>query len=177
MSDHDSEVRAVAQLDLDRYLGTWFEICRLPLKYEDAKARDITATYSLNANGTVRVENRCIDEDGKPDRSIGEAEAVDASKAKLKVSFLPEYLRWIPFTKGDYWVLAITPDYEMALVGTPDREHLWVISRSPQVSQASVQGLLDTATAMGFDLSKLIWTEQSGAPVPDSAFSDNGVHS
>ncbi|QSR19308.1 lipocalin family protein [Novosphingobium sp. KA1] len=172
MSEQNTEVRAVAELDLDRYLGTWFEICRLPLKYEDAAASDITAHYSLNEDGTIRVENRLLDENGKPDRAIGQAQAVDSSKAKLKVSFLPGYLRWIPFTKGDYWVLAITPDYETALVGTPDRHHLWILSRTPLPNPETVQGMLKTATAMGFDLSKLIWTEQSGTAVPDIAFPD-----
>lgn len=172
MSEQNTEVRAVAELDLDRYLGTWFEICRLPLKYEDAKATDITANYALNEDGTVRIENRLLDEDGKPERAIGQAQAVDGSKAKLKVSFLPEYLRWIPFTKGDYWVLAITPDYESALVGTPDHHHLWVLSRTPHSHPETVQGMLATATAMGFDLSRLIWTAQSGNCVPASAFSD-----
>ncbi|WP_395396458.1 lipocalin family protein (plasmid) [Novosphingobium sp. BL-8A] len=172
MSDPNTQVRAVAELDLDRYLGTWFEICRLPLKYEPAKANDITATYSLNEDGTVRVENRLRDEDGKPDRAIGQAQAADASNAKLKVSFLPEYLRWIPFTKGDYWVLAITPDYETALVGTPDRHHLWVLARTPNPHPETVEGMLGTARAMGFDLSKLIWTKQSGEAVPASAFID-----
>lgn len=172
MSEQNTDVRAVSELDLERYLGTWFEICRLPLKYEDAKATDITANYALNEDSSVRVENRLLDENGKPDRAIGKAEATDASNAKLKVSFLPEYLRWIPFTKGDYWVLAITPDYETALVGTPDRHHLWVLSRTPHAHPETVEGMLKTATAMGFDLSKLIWTEQSGVPVPASAFAD-----
>jgi apolipoprotein D and lipocalin family protein len=170
MSDIKNEVVTVASLDLDRYLGTWFEICRLPLKWEDADASDITATYRLGPDGKVRVENRCIGKDGKPDRAIGVAVPQDATNAKLKVSFLPEYLRWIPFTEGDYWVLAIAPDYSVALVGTPDRKHLWLLARSAALPADVVDDYLAVARAQGFDLDRLITPRQSGRKVPASAF-------
>lgn len=93
MHHDDLDVAAVPEIDLDRYLGSWFEICRLPLKWEDADARDITATYSEAPDGRIRVENRCLDKEGRPDRSIGVAVPQDKSNAKLKLSFLPEYLR------------------------------------------------------------------------------------
>lgn len=118
------DVAAVPGIDLHRYLGTWFEICRLPLKWEDAEASDITATYSKAADGGIKVENRCLDNHGTPERSIGVAVPQDDNNAKFRVSFLAAYLRWIPFTTGDYWVLAIAPDYSIALVGTPDRKNL-----------------------------------------------------
>ena len=170
MQDSKTEVVAVPSVDLERYLGTWFEICRLPLKWEDAEASDISATYCETADGRIRVENRCLDKAGKPDRSIGVAVPQDASNAKLKVSFLPEYLRWIPFTQGDYWVLAIAPDYSVALVGTPDRDHLWLIARSAAVATETVENYLALAKSQGFDLDRLITPRQSGRMVPDSAF-------
>lgn len=131
------DVAAVPGIDLDRYLGTWFEICRLPLKWEDADASDITATYSKAGDGGIRVENRCLDKHGTPERSIGVVVPQEGNNAKLKVSFLPAFLRWIPFTAGDYWVLAIAPDYSIALVGTPDRKHLWLISRTAALPSES----------------------------------------
>ncbi|WP_432769925.1 MAG: lipocalin family protein [Sphingopyxis sp.] len=170
MQDTKTEVVAVPSIELERYLGTWFEICRLPLKWEDAEASDISATYSETADGRIRVENRCLDKEGKPDRSIGVAVPQDPSNAKLKVSFLPEYLRWIPFTQGDYWVLAIAPDYSVALVGTPDRDHLWLIARSAAVATETVENYLALAKSQGFDLDRLITPRQSGRMVPDSAF-------
>lgn len=173
MPDTKNDVTSVSSLDLDRYLGTWFEICRLPLKWEDRHASDITATYDIAPDGRIRVENRCLDEEGKADRSIGVAVPQDASNAKLKVSFLPEYLRWIPFTQGDYWVLAIAPDYSAALVGTPDRAHLWVLSRSAAMPTDILENYLAVARTLGFDLDKLITPRQSGQKVPDAAF-DNG---
>lgn len=172
MPDTKNEVTSVSSLDLDRYLGTWFEICRLPLKWEDAAASDISATYTLLPDGQIGVENRCLDADGKPDRSIGVAVSQDASDAKLKVSFLPEYLRWIPFTKGDYWVLAIAPDYSVALVGTPDHQHLWLLSRSPALSTTIVENYLAIARTQGFNLDALITPRQSGHKVPDTAFEE-----
>ena len=91
-----------------------------------------SATYSLQADGKVRVQNRALDGNGEPQESIGEATVVPASgNAKLEVTFLPDVLRWIPFTKGDYWVLRIDDDYQTALVGGPDRKYLWLLSRSP----------------------------------------------
>ncbi|GGF73147.1 membrane protein [Paracoccus acridae] len=155
----------VAHVDLDRYLGTWFELCRLPLKWEPDGARDVTATYSLNDDGTIRVDNRCLDEDGKPTQALGQAKPVDDSNARLTVSFLPEYLRWIPFTKGDYWILRLAEDYSVSLVGTPDRKNLWLLARSRDLPQAVRDDYLATARAEGFDLSALITPAQSGKMV------------
>lgn len=64
-------LNTVAHVDLDRYGGTWFEICRLPLKWEPEGARDVTATYGLNDDGSIRVDNRCLDENGKPMQALG----------------------------------------------------------------------------------------------------------
>lgn len=172
MHHDDLDVAAVPEIDLDRYLGSWFEICRLPLRWEDADARDITATYSEGPGGRIRVENRCLDKEGRPDRSIGVAVPQDKSNAKLKLSFLPEYLRWIPFTHGDYWVLAIAPDYSVALVGTPDRAHLWLIARTAALPTDVLEDYLAVAKTQGFDLDALITPRQSGQMVPDAAFGD-----
>ena len=162
MNDTPSTVSSV---DLNRYLGTWFEICRLPLKWEDTAASDITATYSLNDDGTVKVDNRCLDKDGKPSQAIGLAIPTDDTCAKLRVSFLPSYLRWIPFTSGDYWVLRLSRDYQVSLVGTPDRKNLWLLSRQHDLAADHKQDFLATAEREGFDLSQLITPKQSGQVV------------
>lgn len=165
MTNVREEVPTVARIDLERYLGTWFEICRLPLKWEDANAQDITATYALNENGTISVDNRCIDKNGKPDQAIGLATAIDATNAKLKLSFLPPYLRWIPFTTGDYRVLRISPDYDVALIGTPSRENLWLLSRTAHLPDEIRAAYLATARHIGYDLSTLVTPFQSGLKV------------
>lgn len=169
---HVEDVVPVPHVDLERYLGTWFEICRLPLRWEDAEASDITATYGLEPDGTIRVENRCLDRNGKSDRAVGVATPQDTTNAVLKVSFLPQYLRWIPFTEGDYWVLAIAPDYSVALVGTPDRKHLWLLARHPALPTEIVDNYLAAARAQGFVLDTLITPRQSGRRVADTAFDD-----
>ncbi|MDQ2067398.1 lipocalin family protein [Xinfangfangia sp. CPCC 101601] len=164
----DTPVTTVPHVDLNRYLGTWFELKRLPMKWEDTYAADITATYSLEEGGKVRVDNRCLNDEGKPTQSIGQAEPVDASNSKLTVTFLPELLRWIPFTSGDYWILKLDPDYKVALIGDPDRRYLWLLAREPQLPQAVIDEYLDHARTMGYDLSPLITPRQSGAQVSDA---------
>ena len=162
-------VTSVPHLDLKKYLGRWYEICRLPLKWEDETATDITATYSLNEDGTVRVDNRCFDEDGLPAQAVGEATPVaGTSNAQLKVTFLPEFVRWLPFTKGDYWVLKIDPAYRTALVGTPDRKYLWVLARQPKISEETKMEYLEEARRQGFDLEKLISPQHTGREVIDA---------
>lgn len=156
-------VRSVERFDLERYLGLWYEIGRLPLRFEDDGARDVTAEYTLAENGTVTVDNRCIDENGEPVQALGEAVPDEEHPARLRVSFLPAALRWIPFTRADYWVLRIDPDYTVALVGTPDRAHLWLLAREPQLSAVMESLFLKEAVAQGFDLSEWIRPEHSGS--------------
>jgi apolipoprotein D and lipocalin family protein len=163
----NSDVTAIPSLDLNRYLGKWYEICRLPLRWEDTGATDITARYFLNESGTVRVDNRCFDEEGEPTRAVAEATPQDEAKSRLKVNFLPEYLRWLPFTSGDYWVLKIDADYTTSLVGTPDRKNLWILSRTPELSTAIREDYLAEARRQGFDLSELITPVHTGRDVTD----------
>lgn len=156
------QVTPVAQLDLARYLGTWYEIARLPLRQEPAEATDVSAHYSLE-NGKIRVQNRCRVGTGI-EEAIGQASAVDASNSRLAVSFLPEGLRWLPFAKGDYWVLKLDPEYRVALVGTPDRRHLWLLAREPRLDVRTRDAYLAEAQRQGFDLTTLIETPHTGQP-------------
>ncbi|UXN75886.1 lipocalin family protein (plasmid) [Devosia sp. A8/3-2] len=93
------------------------------------------ALGTLAENGKVRVDNRCFDEKDKAARTIGEASPVDDTNARLKVTFVPRAVRWIPFTSGDYWVLKIDPEYEVALVGSPNQKYLWVLARRPSIQK------------------------------------------
>lgn len=162
-----SAVTSVASLDLKRYSGLWYEVGRLPLRWEDADASDITAEYTPEDDGSVRVDNRCIDKGGTPSRAIGRAVRVNGQAGRLKVSFLPQVLRWIPFTTGDYWVLKIDDAYSVALVGTPDRKYLWLLAREPRIDDATKAAYLAEATRQGFDLKKWITPRQSGRRVTD----------
>lgn len=157
-----SPLTTVPHVDLQRYLGTWYEIARKPMRHEDATARDITATYSLDDTGAVRVLNACLDEDGKVQVAEGQAKPVDDDNARLEVTFLPQGLRWIPFTKGDYWILRLDEDYQTALVGEPDRNYLWLLHRKPEMETAARTAWLESARAQGYDLTDLIFPLQSG---------------
>lgn len=156
------DLSTVSHFNLEQYLGTWYEIARLPMKHQPEDSTDISAVYSLNDTGTVRVQNRCLDKDRQLDESIGEASIVDAENAKLEVSFLPEGLRWVPFTKGDYWVLKIDPNYQTALVGEPNQKHLWLLHRGTTLDEATKHEYLSYAESLGYDLSDLIHSVHTG---------------
>lgn len=162
-----NEPVSVADLDLQRYLGLWFELGRLPLRFEDDGASDVTAHYSLNEDGTVEVDNRCLDAAGEPTRALGEAVPDGEHPGRLRVTFLPEALRWIPFTRAEYWVLKIDDGYRRALVGTPDRKHLWLLSREPAVDPAAEEEYLAEARRQGYELDRWIRPAQSGGRVTD----------
>jgi apolipoprotein D and lipocalin family protein len=162
-----SVIETIPTLDLNRYLGRWHEICRLPLRWEDEAATDITATYSLNEDGKVRVDNRCFDKDGKPTQALGEATPVDGTNTRLKVTFLPKGLRWLPFTDGDYWVIKLDPGYRVSLVGTPNRKHLWLLSRDVSLPAEIRGAYLAEAQRQGFDLADLITPQRTGRVVTD----------
>ena len=162
------DVTSIPSLDLNRYLGRWYEIARLPQKHEDETATDITANYSLKSSGKIRVDNRCFDKDRQPSQATAEAEPVDGTNAKLKVNFLPAALRWIPFTDGDYWVLKIDSKYRTALVGTPDRKYLWVLAREPSIPTAILDEYLSEARHQGFVLAGLIYPQHTGREVTDA---------
>ena len=161
MTSHP-ELATVASVDIERYMGTWYEIARLPMRHEPEDATDVTATYSLKDDGKVEVRNR-MRRRGEIEEAIGEATALDDSASRLEVSFLPEGLRWIPFTKGDYWILRLDPDYQVALVGDGHRKFLWLLARTPAIDPALRDAYLATAREQGYDLTDLIHTPQDAA--------------
>ncbi|MFZ0332329.1 MAG: lipocalin family protein [Acinetobacter bohemicus] len=155
-------LQTVDKVQLDRYLGVWYEIARKPMYFENKCSRDITATYTLNENGNVSVTNRCLSKDGQLQQSIGEAFVQNAPfNTKLKVSFLPEAIRWLSVARGDYWILKIDDDYQTVLVGEPRRKYMWVLSRSAQPDQAVVNEYLEYAKSVGYNLTDLIHTKQT----------------
>lgn len=153
------EVEAVEQFDKAKYLGKWYEVARLPNFFQKQCIKNIQAEY-VERDAGIEVINQCTKEGNVTDTAIGFATLENEIGSKLEVSFLPEYIRWIPFTKGDYWVLRIDPDYQVSLVGDPDREYLWVLAREPQISDEIIQDYLNTAKNLGYDnLDEIIYTK------------------
>jgi apolipoprotein D and lipocalin family protein len=126
----------VQQVDLDRYLGRWYEIAKIPNRFQSQCISDTTATYTHNADGTIAVVNRCRTRGGEFVEARAIARVADArSNAKLEVSFF-SLLGWRPVW-GNYWVLALGPDYDYAVVGEPGRRYGWILARTPTLPDAT----------------------------------------
>jgi apolipoprotein D and lipocalin family protein len=152
--------QTVGKVDLDRYLGRWYEIARLPNRFQDLCKSNVSATYSKASNGTIKVENRCVNEAGVIKEAIGEARSVESTNSKLEVRFAPSWLSWLPLVWGDYWVIHLESDYSNAVVGSPDRQFLWVLSRSQSMDKTKLDLLLAIAKQQGFSTEKVVNTIQ-----------------
>jgi apolipoprotein D and lipocalin family protein len=155
-------LQVVAPVDLKRYAGLWHEQARLPNRFEKQCAGSVTAEYNLRDDGSVEVRNRCILADGSFDESVGSARVVPVAgqpgAGRLEVRFSPDWLAWLPMVWGDYWILKLDRDYQVALVGTPDRKYLWVLSRAPVLDELSLRAELDYARTLGFDVDNVVLT-------------------
>ncbi len=151
-----AEVTSVETLDITRYAGQWHEIARLPMFFQRKCVGDVTAQYTLRDDGLVGVRNSCRNDDGEIDAVDGVARRDADHAGKLEVRFAPDWLSWLPLTWADYWVIAVDPDYQWAIVGEPGREYLWILSRNPDMPRAQLEALKARATAMGYRLDTLI---------------------
>jgi apolipoprotein D and lipocalin family protein len=155
----ETPAASVAEVDLARYLGKWYEIASFPMFFQRHCVGDTTAEYALAPEGDVTVTNRCRTVDGF-DEARGTATVVEGSKnARLKVSFF-----W-PF-RADYWVFGLDADYRWAVVGNPNRKYLWVLSRTPQLPKNLLDAALKSAIAQGFDPTQLNYTAHGDTGKP-----------
>lgn len=151
----------VAEVDLARYAGTWYEQARLPMYFQRKCAADTTARYALNADGTMAVVNRCRRADGGVLQAEAVARTVGGRSATLEVRFAPAWLAWLPVVWGDYWVIALDePGYAWAMVGAPGADYLWILSRAPELDPAVRDRLVAQAGAMGYPVDRLVLTPQ-----------------
>ena len=149
------ELRVVSYVDLERYLGKWYEIARYPNSFEEG-CFGSTAFYEKMNDGKIKVINQCMKHNPKGNliQAIGKAYIVDkVTNAKLKVQFF-----W-PF-KGDYWIIILEKDYQYAVVSEPNRQFLWILSRSKRIEAEKLELLKRKIRQKGFDLSYLITTPQ-----------------
>jgi apolipoprotein D and lipocalin family protein len=161
-ADEPSPVTPVENVDLQRYAGKWYEIARLPNKFQRKCESNTTAEYSLLPDGKIRVVNSCRKADGTYTEAEGIArkEDPDGTNARLKVRFAPSWLGWLPFVWGTYWVIDLASDYSYAVVGEPSRKYLWILSRTPEMSEDIREPILARLKTMGYDTEKLIYTVQ-----------------
>ncbi len=150
-------LKTVARVDVDRYAGKWFEVARFPQWFQKGCVSAI-ADYSKIPGGSIRVVNTCIRADGSQRSITGSAEPVDANANRLRVRFSESWIaRFIPVPdEGNYWIIDVSPDYRQAIVGTPDRKFLWFLSRSPTISNATLNRMKTLAEQQGFNTNLLV---------------------
>jgi apolipoprotein D and lipocalin family protein len=158
-------VRTVEQVDLDRYLGEWYEMARFPNRFQRQCEGDVRASYARRPDGRLDVVNRCRTASGEVSRASGVARIADtATSAKLKVRFAPAALSFIPMVWGDYWIIGLADDYSWATVGSPDRKYLWILARAPALPPAAYEAAREAARSNGFDVDGLVATSHTTAP-------------
>lgn len=147
-------LEVVQDFDIEKYAGKWYEIARFDFKHEKHLSH-VTANYSLNADGSVKVENKGYNYVKKEwETATGVAKFNgDKSEGALKVSFFR------PFYSG-YNVVLMDPDYENALVFGENKRYIWFLSRNKAMPQATKQKFMDKAREYGYDMKKLVWTKQ-----------------
>jgi len=150
-----SKTTTVVQgFDVNKYLGKWYEIARLDFRFE-RDLNNVTATYSLNANGTIKVDNQGFAfKTNQWKRSIGKAKFVDkTNEGRLKVSFFG------PFYAG-YNIIRIDPDYRYALICGDSNKYMWILSREKNIPENIKSDYLNVAKSLGYNISDLTWTKQ-----------------
>ena len=148
------DVPTVDHVVPERYVGTWYESARLPNWFQTKCSRNNKAEYTLTVDG-MQVRNSCTRSDGSTATITGVAKVVPGSgNAKWRVSFLRPFY-------GAYWILALDSDYEWALVGTPDRQCLWILARASHLPQEVLRQITERAQELGFATETLALTEQA----------------
>jgi apolipoprotein D and lipocalin family protein len=139
-----------AKVDLQRYMGVWHEIARLEHRFQK-NCVGSSALYSLRDDGEVTVINCCVDErDGSLREAKGRAWSVDPiDNSKLKVSFF-----W-PF-RGDYWIIELGENYQYSVVGSPNRQYLWILARDPLMDETVYNGIIERLRGQGFPVENLV---------------------
>ncbi|MES2664405.1 MAG: lipocalin family protein [Pseudomonadota bacterium] len=143
-------IEPVENFELQKYLGKWYEIARLPHSFEE-DLEQVTAEYSLREDGGVKVINRGFNiKKKKWEEAIGRAYFIEENNiGQLKVSFFGPFY-------GSYIVFELSPNYEYALISGPSKDYFWILARQPQLDKQSMQKLLDIAKSKGFDINSLI---------------------
>jgi apolipoprotein D and lipocalin family protein len=162
-NSNPAEVQVVKEVDLNRYIGKWYEIALIPVWFQKDCYSGSTAEYSLTEGGEINVVNRCCTREGTLKEANGRAWMVDKNcPAKLKVGFF-SVLGFFPF-KGDYWIIDLDPEYRYVVIGHPTRKLGWILSRTPALPQETLNGIAERLTQNGYNFSDFKMTNQTEVP-------------
>lgn len=158
------DVRSVGTIDVDRYLGTWYEIASIPQWFQNYCKQGVRAEYAYRPDGNISVTNSCYDSREDYRELVGVAGTTDPERnAELSVSFVsddPEQFG------GDYWVLYVSPEYDLAVVGEPTREYGWILSRTPDITEPLLREAFSVFTAQGYSVDQFLLSDQRVYLVP-----------
>lgn len=159
-SEENGPVKTVDFVDLSRYIGTWYEVASIPQKFQKECSRKSAAEYSLTDSGEIKVINSCETSSGSRKIVEGRAKVAEGkTNSKLKVTFV-HLLTWIYLFGGDYWILDLADDYSYAVIGDPDREYAWILSRTPAISPKNLQAASESLRSQGYDICKVLTSVQ-----------------
>jgi apolipoprotein D and lipocalin family protein len=147
-------VRAVQKVDLNRYMGTWYEIANFPRFFLPKCVADTVSEYTVNSDGTIAIENRCRTQSGGINEAHGTATPMKGSdNTRMEVTFIR------PFS-ADFVVVGLDPDYRWTVIGSVNRKSLWILSRTPQLPKPELDQALAVASAQGYPMQNLHYTPQ-----------------
>lgn len=153
----NGEPQTVSVVDLDRYAGVWYEIAKIPNRFQKKCDRGTTAEYALRPDGRINVINRCVDRNGKEVVARGIGKIVDSeTNAKLKVSFVR--VLGIQLFWGDYWIIGLGRDYSYAVVGGPKRKYGWVLARKDHLTSQEWKEIEAILSGQGYDPERFVKT-------------------
>ena len=159
-AEEQPELTVVEEVDLVRYLGKWYEIAHIPVWFQKGCTGGTTAEYTPLKDSFVNVTNRCCDEEGNVKEAKGRAWVVDKNQpGKLKVSFFSIFGLWL--FGGKYWIIDLDENYQYSVIGHPNREIGWILSRTPTLPDEILKGIAERLKDKGYDFSKFKMTNQT----------------
>jgi len=154
-------VRPVPTVDLNKYLGTWYEIAAIPQFFQKDCVANTRAEYSAGEGGLIKVVNSCDTASGERKVAEGRAKVVNqTTQSQLKVTFVKLW-NWIFTLGGDYWILDLGPQYSYSVVGEGSRKYAWILSRTPKMEMDSLREAESHLRLQGYDTCKLLTSLQT----------------
>lgn len=157
-----AEVVTVPSVDLNKYIGKWYEVASIPQSFQKQCVANTTAEYSFAEKGRIKVDNSCETASGERDGSEGRAQVEDkATNSKLKVTFV-KLFDWVFAFGGNYWIIDLADDYSYALIGDPSAKYAWILSRTPNVTDEFLIRAEKKFKSQGYNTCEILTSVQTG---------------